>query len=1443
MQMHSVAKPLLWILGLSLACGGNTTRPLLPDHIDVTPRETTIVAGDSVSLQGQVLTSGDQPLDGFNITWSSKDNTIATVDANGLVTGKSAGSVQIAATTSGVDGVAQITVMPRPVLTVTRQGNGTVTSTPAGVACGATCSAAFRPSAVVSLSAVADVGNTFTGWTGACAGLAECQLTMTANAGVTATFVPGERLTVNVTGPGAVTTTPSGINCAAGSCTSIFPTGTSVTLLPTPGASAAFIAWGGACSGSGACVVSMDQARSVTATFETVHTLSVQVVGSGDVTATGLDCTSGTCTKQYAAGTALQLHATAADGWLFTGYTGDCTGLACALALGTDAHVTATFVHLHSLTLSISGDGTGSVTSSPAGLSCTTALGVCTGQFIEGTLVQLTPSAGPGSALQGWGGACTGAGPCSLTLGADESLSAVFIAVQTLSVAVSGSGTVTSSPAGLSCSAGSCSAQFAKGASVSLTATAGAHALFNGFGGDCSGTTCALTLSADHVVSAAFGAAFGLTVTTAGNGGGAVTSNPSGINCPGACTQLFPVGTNVTLTPQPDASSSFTGWSTLCAGTSACSFSMGADIAIRATFVAGQRLTVNVTGPGSVTSAPAGINCSSGSCSAIFPTGTPVTLTATPGSSARFDGFSGDCSGNTCALTLNASASVTAPFETVRTLTVHVSGSGSVSGNGLSCSSSTCTQAYPDLTALDLTASASAGWQFQGFTGDCTGASCSLSMSANRTVTASFVLVHTLTVNFSGDGQGAITSNPAGINCGPGGGSGCSAQFVDGAVIQLSAAPTASSLMQGWSGGGCTGTAGCTVTLTADTAVSATIVAAQALTVAFAGTAAGTVSASPGSLNCSSSAGSCTQLFPRNTLLSLSALPGTHSMFTAWSGGGCTGSSGCSLTLSADTTVTATFAPAFALAVTVQGSGAGTVSSAPGGYTCASGTCTFRFAPGTAVTLSAAANLAGGSQFTAWGGACSGASTCPLTLNSDLAATATFTHYNQLTISSVTGSGSVGPTDASWSCTSGNAPCTHAYATGSSVTLHAAPGTSWAFDPGFGGDCSGSPDCTLQISVDRAVTAVFQPQLTINIAGSGTVGGDATCATSKCTPDFAPGTSLNLTATPAQGYLFSGWTNGCTGSSACSLTLSAPATVTATFVRLYTVSVTTQGAGTGSVSTSVTPVSQVVNGNTITWSYVAGASLTLTATAGGSSAFSGWGGDCVGTTPTCNLNNLSANRAATATFGQVQTLTIVIPAGGAGQVTSEDGLIDCLSDGTGKTCTQGYSSGARVALDAIAGTPSDPLHAVFKSFTIGGSECPGDQNFGSEGFCTTPAISASMTVTVTFKKAFDLQVWAAHLASGSCGGGRVDTVPATQSPTLGSGSGGCSFGANSGTGAIEILEQGTQVTVTATPNATSYFAGWLGLCTGTAPCTITMDKDYISGANTLTAQFGAGAGP
>ncbi len=183
-------------------------------------------------------------------------------------------------------GLAEATPPEYPTLTVTKTsvagGAGTVTSSPAGIDCGDDCTEDYSNGTPVTLTASSDAGSNFAGWSGACFGAQlTCNLIMTMNRSVTATFAPiGLTYTLTVTrtgtGGGTVTSSPAGINCG-GDCSEPYLSGTPVTLTATADGDSAFTGWGGACSGTGTCIVAMNAARSVTAEFRSTSVNTVVI--------------------------------------------------------------------------------------------------------------------------------------------------------------------------------------------------------------------------------------------------------------------------------------------------------------------------------------------------------------------------------------------------------------------------------------------------------------------------------------------------------------------------------------------------------------------------------------------------------------------------------------------------------------------------------------------------------------------------------------------------------------------------------------------------------------------------------------------------------------------------------------------------------------------------------------------------------------------------------------------------------------------------------------------------------------------------------------------------------------------------------------------------------------------------------------------------------------
>ena len=225
-------------------------------------------------------------------------------------------------------------------LTVAKEGNGSgrVASNPAGIDCGGDCTEDYPYGTVVTLTATANAGSSFSGWTGACTGNGVCQVTMDAAKAVTATFAVNQvPLTVAKEGNGSVTSKPPGIDCG-NNCTANYPYGTVVTLTATANTGSSFSGWTGACTGNGVCQVTMDAAKGVTATFALNHyPLTVGKEGNGSVASKppGIDC-GNTCIANYLYGTVVTVTATANAGSSFSGWTGACAGNGvCQVTMGT----------------------------------------------------------------------------------------------------------------------------------------------------------------------------------------------------------------------------------------------------------------------------------------------------------------------------------------------------------------------------------------------------------------------------------------------------------------------------------------------------------------------------------------------------------------------------------------------------------------------------------------------------------------------------------------------------------------------------------------------------------------------------------------------------------------------------------------------------------------------------------------------------------------------------------------------------------------------------------------------------------------------------------------------------------------------------------------------------------------------------------------------------
>jgi hypothetical protein len=365
---------------------------------------------------------------------------------SGLAVDSSGGAYVTSGNGEGASVLAFGAPAPGHTLSVSKEGagDGTVSSEPAGINCGAACVAEYDAGAVVVLTATPDPASTFGGWTG-CASVngAECVVALGADRAVSATFtaIPQQTLTLTRNGPGTVSSSPPRINCGA-ECTAGFNEGAKVILSASPTESSTFAGFSGceAEPAAGKCEVTMSAAKAVEATFTPIpqQQLSVARAGSGKGAVTGsspgpefspIDC-GGTCTASYNQGQQITLSAHPGEGQKLASWSG-CdsvpTANECVVTLGFSKSVSADFEPIphFRLTVSSQGSGSGIITSSPNGISCGQ---LCAASFPEGEAVLLSATPAAGSAFAGWSGACAGSGPCKVVLGADTTAIASFTA-------------------------------------------------------------------------------------------------------------------------------------------------------------------------------------------------------------------------------------------------------------------------------------------------------------------------------------------------------------------------------------------------------------------------------------------------------------------------------------------------------------------------------------------------------------------------------------------------------------------------------------------------------------------------------------------------------------------------------------------------------------------------------------------------------------------------------------------------------------------------------------------------------------------------------------------------------------------------------------------------------------------------------------------------------
>lgn len=597
------------------------------------------------------------------------------------------------------------------------------------------------------------------------------------------------------------------------------------------------------------------------------------------------------------------------------------------------------------------------------------------------------------------------------------------------------------------------------------------------------------------------------------------------------------------------------------------------------------------------------------------------------------------------------------------------------------------------------------------------------------------------------------------------------------------------------------------------------------------------ISCGAGQLNCGTAYGSSVDV-------TLTATPSAGWAFDHWddTGGACAAANPCTLTgITGDNHATAVFTTTSSvqsatLTTSVTQTHAtppvpeGTVTDASidSPITCGTGgtTCSTSVVAGSTLTVQQAA--ASGYFFNQWAGSCSGnLDWCAVYLTSSKTVTADYVTAGTATLQiTVTGGGTV--SGAGVSCTAGST-CTAQEPANGKFTLSATPDSGYAFDS-WSGACAGNqPTCTVDMSSADSTTGTLAVGATflqvvpvlLTVDGAGSVSGAGmSCGPgpTTCNGNVRPNSTIEFTATPTTDGAGVSWI-GCTTASGTICTVEVgtdPVAVSATFaggttgggssVQL-TVTVTGNGYVTSTSSTGPSIYCTAAGGSGCTANVPQNTSISLRAVTGSGATtdFQGWTGACTsGLSTSCTLL-MSTAKSTTASFaGTSATYNLTAAITGSGSVTGS-GLKCSFTGSSG--CTSPQPAAARVSISA---TPNPGY-----TFTSWGGACTG----------TSPTCTVSMTAAESVTATFQSEAPASDTL----------TLSLTGAGTVTAGTKKCTSTAKKPATCIQTVDDGTALSLKATPARGYAFAGWTGACTGKKTTCVLLPHASVSVSATFRA--------
>jgi uncharacterized repeat protein (TIGR02543 family) len=466
-----------------------------------------------------------------------------------------------------------------------------------------------------------------------------------------------------------------------------------------------------------------------------------------------------------------------------------------------------------------------------------------------------------------------------------------------------------------------------------------------------------------------------------------------------------------------------------------------------------------------------------------------------------------------------ATATVTITVDAIpHELTVRSSSGGSVTEPDEAGSPYT----YQSGTRVDLVATPNTGREFEDWTGSGVTAgavdnpleaSTFITMNDDYTVRANFgdMQEYTLTIEVTGSGSATPAVGPP---------------YYENDVVSITATPADGWTFANWEGADDNGANPTTVTMDANKTVTANFTEIPTYTLRMVTSGSGSTDPAAGPPH----------TYREGETVTIEAFPGPGYVFFRWDGDvASTSANPTTVTMDSNKTVTAYFTSDTRVLSIASTEGGSTIPS-EGEYERAAG-----------AILAIQAIPAEGWSFVNWTGDVEdvgdvNAASTTITMNGDYSITANFGRTRTLTIA-IVGNGSTDPEEGE-----------HEYADGATVPITATPESGWQFD-GWSGDLTGSANPgTITITGATSVTANFSqitgPTYTLTVA----IEGEGTTTPPAGENVFAQGEDIPILATPAEGWMFNGWTGDVdyiadTGAMSTTITMNGDYSITANFVE------------------------------------------------------------------------------------------------------------------------------------------------------------------------------------------------------------------------------------------------------------------------------------------------------